>query len=293
MNQGKRAVVTGASSGIGEAIARGLAARGMSVVLIGSNEERLTAARERILAAVPGADLVPDRADLAILDEVRALAKRLGDPAPDVVVSNAAVIAPIQDRTPEGLSRVLATNHLAPYLLLRSLAESIGRRPARFVVVGADPWSLSAAPVDLDDLSFENEGVLGPDPALRSFAAYGRTKNMNAMFVHALARRLDGTRITVNGVHPGIIRGTRLGNDLPAETVQAVFSRMNLDPASLPGPDSGADTPLWLATAPEVEGVTGRFFVDRKEVPTADHTTDVARCDRLWSESARLSGLGS
>lgn len=285
----KRAVVTGASSGIGEAIARGLAARGMTVVMVGRDEQRLNAARDRVLAAVPGADLVLDRTDLALLEEVRALAKRLAEPAPDVVISNAAVIAPVRERTPEGLSHALATNHLAPYLLLRSLAEST--RPARFVVVGAEPRALSAVPVDLDDLSSENEATLDPNPAVRPFAAYGRTKNMNAMFVYALARRLDGTGITVNGAHPGVIGGTGLGRNLSPEAVQVLFSRVNLDPASRPGPDVGADTPLWLATAPELEGVTGRFFVERQEVPTADHTTDVARCDRLWLESARLTGL--
>ena len=281
----QRAVVTGATSGIGEATARALAARGMTVVLVGRSTERLDAARRRILQAVPDAVLEPERADLSLIDDVRNLAGRLADQAPpDVVVSNAAVIAPPEDRTAEGLQLALATNHLAPYLLLRSLVEPIGGRPARFVVVGGSPTGLARVPIDLDDL---NSPDLGPVASFRPFANYARTKNMNAMFVYALARRLRGTGITVNGAHPGIIRGTRLDRSdrgalkLFGATV-SMFS---------PGPAAGADTPVWLATSADIAGVTGRFFVRRRAVPTAGHTTDVERCDRLWDESARLVGL--
>src|SRR5882757_7708980 len=119
------AVVTGATSGIGEAIASNLAAAGMRVTLVGRSDDRLEQARRRILAGVPGADLTLERVDLSLLGEVHGLAERLADPAPDVVISNAAVIADIADRTSEGHQRTLVTNHLAPYLLLRALVEPI------------------------------------------------------------------------------------------------------------------------------------------------------------------------
>jgi NAD(P)-dependent dehydrogenase (short-subunit alcohol dehydrogenase family) len=286
----KRAVVTGATGGIGEAISRRLAAEGMTVVMVGRDDARLAQAAQRIRAAVPAADLQLERADLSSLAQVRHLVERLGrEPLPDVVVSNAAVIAGVREVTPEGLQKTLATNHLAPYLLLRSLVHPLGNRPARFVVVGGQPRALSRIPVDLDDLGFEDESRLGSLRDLRPFVAYGKTKNMNAMFVYALARRLEGTNITVNGAHPGIIRGTGLGrNDRGA--LRAFGRLMNASPF-LPGPEVGADTPAWLASSPEVEGVTGRFFVRRRQVPTAPHTTDPARCDRLWDLSARLVGL--
>ncbi|MCI2420876.1 SDR family NAD(P)-dependent oxidoreductase [Saccharopolyspora sp. K220] len=284
----QRAVVTGATSGIGEAIARSLAAAGMTVVMVGRSGQRLDDARERILAAVPDANLHLERADLSLLGEVRELAGRLSrDPLPDIVVSNAAVVAELDDITPEGIQRTLATNHLAPYLLLRLLIGPVGSRPARFVVVGASPRGLTRVPVDLADLNYQTGHGLGPLPSFRPFAAYGRTKNMNAMFVYALARRLDGTRITVNGAHPGIIKGTGLGRDSRG-ALKLFGAALSL---FTPGPDAGADTPVWLATSPEVDGATGRFFVNRKQVPTAPHTTDVHRCDRLWNESARLVGL--
>lgn len=289
MSQTRRAAVTGATSGIGEAIARRLAADGITVVLIGRSAQRLSEARQRILAAVPHAALEIERADLALLADVRTLAERLSrGPALDAVVCNAAVIADLDDRTSEGIQRTLAVNHLSPYLLLRSLAGAIGDRAARFIIVGADPQALRALPVDLDNL--ESRAGLGPIPSLRPFLAYGRTKNMNAMFVYALARRLEGTRITVNGAHPGIIKHTRLGDGVARGTLRLFSALTRLNPFT-PGPEVGADTPAWLATASEVRGINGRFFVKREPAQTAPHTTDRERCERLWQQSARLVGL--
>jgi NAD(P)-dependent dehydrogenase (short-subunit alcohol dehydrogenase family) len=288
MGPKRRAVVTGATGGIGEAIARRLASEGMSVTLVGRSEQRLHQTRRRILSSLPDAELELEFADLSLLGEVRGLAERLAaDVVPDVVVSNAAVIADIGDHTLEGIQRTLAVNHLAPYLLLRSLIEPIGYARARFIVVGADPRGLRRAPVDLDDLGSDTGRGLGPIASLRPFIAYGRTKNMNAMFVYALARRLEGTNITVNGAHPGIIKGSRLGAESARGALKAVRAVTQLNPLT-PGPETGADTPAWLATSPEVEGVSGAFFVKRRPVRTAAHTTDPARCERLWEESARL-----
>jgi NAD(P)-dependent dehydrogenase (short-subunit alcohol dehydrogenase family) len=268
-----KAIVTGATSGIGEVIARRLAAAGTTVVLVGRDAGRLDRARGRIDAEVPGADLRTEKADLSLLAEVRDLAARLtAQPPPDIVVSNAAVVAPVDERTQEGLQYALVTNHLAPYLLLRSLAEAPDRKPARYVIVGGDPRGLARVPVNLDDL-----------------VTYARTKNMNAMFGYALARRLRGTGITVNGAHPGIIKGTGLGREA-SRPVRLLGAAFNLFSA---GPDAGADTPAWLATAPDVAGVTGRYYVRRRPVATAPHTTDEARCERLWNISADLVGLRS
>lgn len=196
MAAGLRAVVTGATGGIGEAIVRALAVEGMTVVMVGRSEQRLAEARDRIRGSAPSADLHLERADLALLEEVRDLATRVAaGPPPDVVISNAAIIAETTDVTPEGIQRSLATNHLAPYLLMRSLVEPLRGRTARFVVVGADPRGLARAQVDLDDLHLTDGRALARLPSLRPFVAYARTKNMNAMFVYSLAARLAGTRL--------------------------------------------------------------------------------------------------
>jgi NAD(P)-dependent dehydrogenase (short-subunit alcohol dehydrogenase family) len=282
------AVVTGASSGIGEQIAAGLAETGATVVLVARDRDRLRAAQDRIEKVVQGAKLEAEPVDLANLSEVQALADRLIERIPSIVVSNAAVIAPIDDRTHDGLHRTLVTNHLAPYLLLRRLSEGSPVAGARrFVVIGGSPRALTRVPVDLDDLNLDAGRGLGWPPSFRPFAAYGRTKNMNAMFVYALASRLAGTGTSVNGAHPGIIKGTGL-NRHDRGALKVFGSVLGL---FTPGSRSGADTPLWLATSREVEGQTGKFFVDRKAVETARHTTDPERVERLWRESARLVGL--
>ena len=295
MSDHLRAIVTGASNGIGEAITRAFAGARMTVVMVGRDDQRLAAARDRVLAEVPGAELRLERADLALLSEVRQLAARVAEqPVADIVISNAATITAISDMTSEGLPRTLATNHLAPYLLVRSLIAGIGDHPTRIIVVGANPVSLAEDPVDLDDLFGSDEDGLGEPVDLRPFRFYRRTKKMNAMFVYALARRLGSSPSTINGVHPGIIGGTGLHRMAPRETeaaMAAAVAQRNLDPATLPPPEAGADTPVWLATSPDLAGSSGTFFVDRTPVQTAPHTTDRGRCDRLWERSAQLCGL--
>ncbi len=291
MDEMRTAIVTGASGGIGEAITKQLAAQGWSVVMVARNSERLRAAQRRIRAAAPDAELSIELVDLSLVNQVRALADRLNPDTIDAVISNAAVVADLRDHTSEGIQRTLATNHLAPYLLLRVLGDRLveAGRSARLVVVGASPRLSRPVPVRLDDLGFAAESTPVP-PSFRPFVAYGRTKNMNAMFTYSLARQLAGTGVTVNGAHPGIIRNTGLARD-SARGLLRVFGWTQWVNPLLPGPDAGADTPVWLATAGELDGVTGRFFVRRKEVRTAPHTTDQARLDQLWNQSAELVGL--
>lgn len=288
-----RAIITGATNGIGTAIAQRLALEGADVTLVGRSDARLAATAGRIRAAAPDVAVTTERADFADLGEVADLTGRLSAAPPaDVVVSNAALVAPLEERTPLGVPRTVAVNYLAPFILLRGLADALRDHRARFVVVGADPVALARSPIDPDDLAFADPERLGDDPDLRPFALYAHTKNMDAMLAYALARRLGATPITVNAAHPGIIGQTGLTDETPGLR-QAIHERYALDAATLPSPDAGADTPAWLATSPEVEGVTGRFFVDRRPVPTAEHTTDVERCDRLWETTARLLSRAS
>lgn len=289
LHEGEQAIVTGSTRGIGEAVVRQLAARGMSVVMVGRSGTALRHAADRIRAAVPGADLRLEVADLSLVRDVRALADRLVETtSPSVVISNAAVTADIGARTAEGNQLTLATNHLAPYVLMRTLAARV-EAPARFVVVGADPTVLKRYPVDLDDLHAQNARALSRFPSLRRFAAYARTKNMNTMFVYGLARRLADSGVTVNGAHPGIIAGTGLSRDARG-LEKALATMVQLNPARKT-PDQGAETPEWAATDPSLDGVNGQFFVDREQVTTPDHTLALERCEALWERTAEMTGM--
>ncbi len=289
-HEGRQAIVTGGTRGIGEAIVRRLAAAGMNVVMVGRSDTTLREAADRIHAVVPGADLRLERADLSLVRDVRALADRLANTtSPSVVINNAAITADIGSRTDEGIQLTLSTNHLAPYVLLRTLAESMRGRPARFVVVGADPTVLKRYPVDLDDLQAQEVRAVSRFASLRRFAAYARTKNMNTMFVYSLARRIADSGITVNGAHPGIIAQTGLSRE--ARGLEKALNMMvELNPFKKT-PDQGADNPVWVASDPGLDGVTGRFFVERQAVTTADHTLSDERCEALWERSAELVGM--
>lgn len=263
------ALVTGASGGIGEAIARNLAAQGASVTVVARASERL----ERVAEQVRGRALA---CDLSLQREVHACAKQVSAPL-DVLVLNAALMPGERRLTVEGIEETLAVNHLAP-LLLTELLRPLLRPGSRVVVVGADPSMLAREPVDLDDLQLTQNYT--------PIRAYMRSKNMNAMFTYALARRFERAGVSVNAGHPGVIR-TALGRNATGLLGVALA----LAKPFLPKASTGADTPTWLATSRDVAEVSGQFFVKRRAVKTAPHTLDVARQEALWAASAKLVGL--
>jgi NAD(P)-dependent dehydrogenase (short-subunit alcohol dehydrogenase family) len=266
---GKNCIITGGSGGIGAAIAARLIADGADVTILARDTPRLDAAARRL-----GADALP--CDLARLEDVRAAAARLAAQPIDVLVLNAAIIAPRRSMTLDGLESTLAVNHLAPYLLTRLLVPHL-TASARIVVLGADPAMLARTPVDLDDLQSER--------TFSSSGSYMRSKNMNVMFAYALARRLGEGGVLVNAAHPGVIR-----TDLASNTTGLLRLMTTLARPFVPDANSGADTPAWLASSAEVTS-TGGFYKKRKRVETAGHTRDPGRQEALWQTSARLVGL--
>ena len=283
------AVVTGASSGVGRQIAIQLASAGHDLILVARDAARLAETAGDIEAQNRDATVAYRQVDLGEPDEVRILAQELADEPPSVVVSNAAAVPPVHARNSQGLPLSLAVNHLAPYLLMRSLVAPSGSRPTRFVVVGGSPSALRRTPVDLDDLELRHPEKLGWPPSFRSVVAYARTKNMNTMFVHGLNTRLPvGSGVTINGAHPGIISTTRLNRHDrgAARMFGTVTSRLTSDTV-----ESAADTMLWLATDTVLAAQSGHFFVHRKPADTAWHTREPERVDRLWRASAELVDL--
>jgi NAD(P)-dependent dehydrogenase (short-subunit alcohol dehydrogenase family) len=277
---GKVVVVTGASDGIGKEIARGLARLGARVVMVGRNRAKTAAAADEVRrSGARRPDVVI--ADLASLASTRALAATLLERYPriDVLVSNAGVFRLRRQLTVDGYEETFAVNHLAAYLLTCLLLDRLrASAPSRVVVVASDAHR--GVVLDFEDLMSERR--------YRPMLAYARSKLANVMFTHALARRLEGSGVTANCCHPGFV-ATNLGsgNRIPVRPVMALLrlTRRAISPAE------GADTPVWLASAPEVEGATGGYFERRRAVASSPASQDREAQERLWRESARLVGL--
>ena len=276
--QGRTCLVTGANAGIGKAAAIGLARQGARVVLLCRSEARGSAAMAEIERRSGSGSLDLLVADLASQRQIRNVAKeylRRFDRL-DVLVNNAAVLArPERDLNEDGFEITFAVNHLAPFLLTRLLLDRIKAcAPSRIVTVASGAHR--KAELDFEDL--QNESDYSP------IAAYSRSKLANVYFTYELARRLEGTGVTANCLHPGVV-STALFRDL-APWLRAVVW---LARPFLLKPESGADTAVYLASAPEVEDVTGQYFEKREQVRSSPVSYDGQIALRLWEVSEALT----
>jgi NAD(P)-dependent dehydrogenase (short-subunit alcohol dehydrogenase family) len=277
---GKTAVVTGATSGIGYETALGLARLGASVVLVARDAQRGARALEAVAAASRDGRPVLLVADLASLAQVRRLARDLAAlPRVDVLVNNAGAMHARRKLTEDGLEMTFAVNHLAPFLLTRLLLPKLAASaPARVVTVASEAHRPAA--LDFDDLQAER--------GYASMRAYGRSKLANVLFSNELARRTAGTGVTSNSLHPGVV-ATGFGKNDPGwmNFLVTTFGGLLMAPAA------GARTTLHVATAPELESVTGRYFRRSREALPSPAARDVAAAGRLWEVSSRLVDLAS
>lgn len=276
---GKVVLVTGGTSGIGKAAAKMLAAMGAEVVVTGRNRERGEAAVEEIKGDSGNEKVSLMLADLAAQAEVRRLAEEFENRHDrlDVLVNSAGLLQSGRILTPDGMETTLAVNHLAPFLLTNLLLERLKKSaPSRVITISSEAQRWGK--LDFDNLQDEN--------SYRAFRAYGLSKLANIMFTYELAERLAGTGVTANCLHPGAVN-TRFGGG--SQGLSALFFR--LAKPFMRTPEQGADTVVWLAAAPEVEGVTGRYFADRKEISSSPVSHDEAARKRLWEESERLTNL--
>ena len=274
---GKVCVVTGATSGIGKAAAAALARQGAQVVLVGRDRGRAEAAAAE-MGAVSTVPPKVEIADLASMEQVRALAGRLASlERIDVLINNAGLVLGERRVTQDGFEHVFAVNHLAPFLLTNLLLpELTGSAPARVVTVTSDAHS--AASLDLDDPSLEH--------GWNSWRSYANSKLANILFTRELARRLDGTGVTANCAHPGVVR-TGFGR----ESRPLLRFGLTLARPFLLSPGRGADTIVYLASSPDVADQTGGYYVkrQRREPSAAARDDTVAR--ELWELSEKLTGL--
>lgn len=274
----KTVLVTGASSGIGKATAAGLAALGAHVVMASRTEKRGRKARRAIeRRAGNGVDLVI--ADLSTTAGVRSLAETVRSRCDrlDVLVNNAALITGTRRVTPEGFELQFFVNYLAHFYLTHLLLDMLkASAPAR--IINVTSTAHSSGTIDFDDLQCEKH--------YKGYKMYANTKLMDMVFTYELARRLEGTGVTANCVHPGIIHTGLLRNY--SSVLHLAFNAFG---KFFKKPEEGADTPVYLAASPEVSGVTGKYFKYRAPLGSTPESNDPDVQRRLWDASAALLGL--
>lgn len=276
---GKVCLVTGATSGIGLVAARELAGLGAQVVLVGRNRARSEAAAPQIRAATGNDNVDFLLADLSSQEQIRDLARQFQQRFPrlDVLINNAGGIWLTRTLTPNGLEMTFAVNHLAYFLLTQLLLDML-KASARARIVNVASGAHKNAVLDFDDLMNERH--------YNGWQAYCRSKLANLLFTYELARRLGGTNVTANAMHPGwVATGFAANNGWRGQVWRLVSNCFAISS------EKGARTIVYLASSPEVTNVTGRYFVRERAVPSSPASYDEAAAKRLWEVSLELTHL--
>ena len=278
--QGKICLITGANSGIGKATALGLAKMGATVVLVSRDRARGEQAQSEIKAQSGNRNIDLLLADLSSQKSIRQLADDFKQRYSQlhVLINNAGVFSPRKRLTVDGIDMVFAVNQLAPFLLTNLLLDVLkASAPARIVNVSSG--SHEANYLRLVDLQSEKH--------YRPMRAYGQSKLALVLFTYELARRLDGTGVTANCLHPGFVATNIAQRGLPPPV------RLLAKPIFLFGisPEQGARTSIYLASSPDVEGVTGKYFVKSVPRQSAPLTHDESLQHKLWQVCAVMTGL--
>ena len=276
---GKVVLITGGTSGIGKATAIALAAMGANVTITGRNRERGEKAVKEVRRESGNEEVELILADLAVQAEVRRLAEEFRERHDrlDVLVNNAGLVISKRTETPDGMETQFATNHLAPFLLTNLLLDLLEKSaPSRIVTVSSEGHRWGK--MDLGDLQSTKR--------YRGFPVYGMTKLANIMFTYELAERLRGTGVTANTLHPGGV-STNFGNNNNG-VMTLLFRAFK---PFMRTPEQGADTVIYLASSPDVEGMTGKYLADRKIKVAADAAYDEGLQKKLWEKSEELTGL--
>jgi NAD(P)-dependent dehydrogenase (short-subunit alcohol dehydrogenase family) len=274
---GKICMVTGANSGIGKVTALELAKMGATVTIVCRNRDKGEAAIREIKESIGSSSLELLVADLSSQAEIRRLAAEFQNKHDrlDVLVNNAGVFLRQRSITPDGIETTFAVNHLAYFLLTRLLLDTLKRStPARIVNVSSRAHT--SATINFDDLQGERE--------YGGWRAYCQSKLANILFTYELARMVEGSSgVTVNCLHPGVI-ATGLLRSVPR--ILHLPLRILLST-----PETGAETSVYLAASPEVEGVTGKYFVKKRAVASSAESQNPETARRLWNVSEQLTGL--
>ena len=275
--QDKTVVATGATSGIGEVAVTKLAAMGARIVFVARDAERAEATLARLEQIAPGRGHRAHIADLSLIAETRRVGEKIAasEPRVDALVNNAGALYARRRVTAEGLELTFALNHMAYFVLTEALrARLVASAPARIVSTASDAHA--GARLDFDDLQCA-AGYGG-------LKAYGRSKLCNILFTRELARRLAGTGVTANCLHPGVV-ATRFGDEAGGWTAWLfpVIRRFAISP------EAGADTIVYLVSSPEVAGVSGEYFAKRRIATPSAAARDDAAARLLWEKSEAIA----
>jgi NAD(P)-dependent dehydrogenase (short-subunit alcohol dehydrogenase family) len=274
---GKICLITGANAGIGYAISLGLAKMGANVVMVCRDKSRGKIALAELKEKSNNSSISLYIADLSSQSSIRQLVtdfkKDFGQL--DILINNAGVITPIRTLTTDGLETQFALNHRAPFLLTELLLDSLkSSDSARIINISSNAHQI--ANINFDDLQSEQE--------YKPKEVYQRTKLCNILFTYELARQLEGTHITANCVHPGVITTKLLQAYNGGNGGFGFISKLLYGT-----PQKGAETPLYLASSSEVEGISGKYFANKKIAQSSNYANDLSVAKRLWQISKSLT----
>ena len=275
----KVCLITGATSGIGKVAAVALAEQGFKMLLVARSREKGEALQQAIHRDFPGSITELYVGDLSSQRSIRTLANdvQTANPVINVLINNAGGVFGSRVLTSDGIEYTFALNHLGYFSLTNLLLDPLkAAGDARIVNVSSQVHKFSK--LDLRDLNSSGE--------YNAMIAYAQSKLANLLFTYELSRRLAGTRITVNALHPGGVR-TNFGRDLPG-VVGIFFRRFGI---FLRSPEKGAETLIWLASSDQVAGITGKYFLDKKEIRSSRISYDVVLAKQLWDASSKLAAL--
>ena len=279
--QGKVCIVTGANSGIGKATALGLAQMGATIIMVCRDQVKGEEAQNEIIEKSGNDAIDLMLADLASQASIRQLAQNIQQSYQQlhVLINNAGGVNLSRRVTTDGLEMTFAVNYLAPFLLTNLLLEKlIASAPARIVNVSSE--SHRSGYIRMDDSQLEKGYSI--------MRAYGQSKLALVLFTYELARKLQGMSVTANCLHPGFV-ATNLGQNgvgfVGRSITKLIFSTLGISP------EEGAKTSIYLATSPEIEGVTGKYFAKSIPIRSAPISYDKTLQRQLWEESAKLVKL--
>jgi len=275
----KVCMITGANSGIGKETAEKLAELGAVVVMVCRSKERGEKAMAEVKRRSRSDSVELLLADLASLDSVRALAKEFQEKHDTlhVLVNNAGVARVRRSSTVDGFETTFQVDYLSHFLLTNLLLETL-KKSAPSRIINVSSASHYGGHLDFDDLQMKKGyGVM---------KAYSRAKLAQVLFTYELSRRLKGTGVTVNCLHPGAVATNMWGRPMGPFSFLAKISRLFLI-----SPEKGAETPVYLASSPEVEGASGKYYDEKRSKESSTESYDVASAQRLWKESEKMAGL--